>query len=215
MSQLWSRLYGYIEEYHRLVYDYYSKTAVAFLTTYYNINKTETVWEDEKLFGGAYERIGDLSGIKFDKYLLLPVYFPDEVSTSFDGQEIGMIKMNQSTITIPSSYGLTPYPGDLLKFDQTFLRSNDNTYPVFVVGGIEIHPNTDYRFWKLKIETFQSVTTTQIDAQVADNYVFFDYDKKIHTVEDATMLADILSKIETLKERISSYYDSNNGFYSV
>lgn len=215
MSQLWSRLYGYIEEYHRLVYDVYSKHAVAFLTTYYNINKTETVWEDEKLFGGAYERIGDLSGIKFDKYLLLPVYFPDEVSTSFDGQEIGMIKMNQSTITIPSSYGLTPYPGDLLKFDQTFLRSNDNTYPVFVVGGIEIHPNTDYRFWKLKIETFQSLTTTQIDTQVADNYVFFDYDKKIHTVEDATMLVDILSKIETLKERISSYYDPNNGFYSV
>ena len=213
--QNYTRLYSYYEEYNRLLYDYYSKQATAYLTTYYNINKDTTVWDDSKLLGGSYERIGNLTGMKYDKYLLLPVYFPDEVSTSFDGQDIGVVKNNITTITIPSSYGLTPYEGDLLKFDQTFLRSSNNTYPVYVVGGIEIHPNTDYRFWKLKLSVYQSTTTTQVEEQLEDTYVFFDYDKKIHTLQDATTLADIMYKIETLTDRISTQYDPNSGFYTI
>jgi len=213
--QKWERIYSYYEEFNRLLYDIYSKEAPAYLTTYYNINKDQTVWDNEKLLGGSYERIGSLTGMKFDKYLLFPIYFPDEISTVFNGQETGVNKINETTITIPSSYGITPYPGDLLKFDQTFLRSSNNIYPVFIVGGIEIHPNTDYRFWKLKVSTFQSITTDQIDSQVYDSYVFFDYDKTIHTIEDATILADILSKIESLKARIASQYDPNSGFYSI
>ena len=170
--QNWTRLYDYINEYQHLVYDYYSKHAVAFLTTYYNINKDVTVWDDEDLLGGSYERVGELTGIKYDKYMLLPVYFPDEVSTARDGQDIGLIKENTSSITIPSSYGMTPLEGDLLKFDQSFLRPTNNVYPVFVVSGIEIHPNTDYRFWKLKIEIFQSKTLDDVEQQLNNTYVF-------------------------------------------
>ena len=103
----------------------------------------------------------------------------------------------------------------LLKFDQTFLRSSNNTYPVYVVGGIEIHPNTDYRFWKLKLSVYQSTTTTQVEEQLEDTYVFFDYDKKIHTLQDATTLADIMYKIETLTDRIATQYDPNSGFYTI
>ena len=45
-TQKYTRIYDYIHEYQRLVYDFYSKDVVAFLTTYYHINSDNTVWED-------------------------------------------------------------------------------------------------------------------------------------------------------------------------
>jgi len=47
--QKFERLYSYIHEYQRLVYDFYSKDAVAFLTTYFHINTGTTIWDNEFL----------------------------------------------------------------------------------------------------------------------------------------------------------------------
>jgi len=181
-SQLWTRLYDYIEEYQYLVYEYYAKDAIAYLVTYYHLNKDETVWDDTDLFGGYYEKIGDLTGVKWDKILLLPIFFIEEVNTQFDASvENGQIKMNETSIVIPSEYGFTPYPNDLVKFDQRYLQQTPNNFPLFSVTGVEIGPNTDRRFWKLKIETEQSRTMTEVDQQVIDIYTFFDYEiKSLH-----------------------------------
>lgn len=213
--QNWERLYHYIHEWQNLVYSYYSVHGVAFLTTYYNLNKDETIWDDTQLFGGAYERTGPYTGIKWDKYLLLPVYFTEEMTSAFDGSDIGLIKEQESTIVIPSIYGVTPYAGDFVKFEQEFLRPTNDTYPVYIVTGAEIHPNTDRRFWKIRVKTHQSKSVNAIEDQVEDIYVFFDYDKKIHTLEDATTLARMLSKNETLRGRLKDMWDENSGFYQV
>jgi len=209
----WEALYGYIHEYQRLVYEYYSKHAIGFLTTYYHINKDETIWEDENVFGGSYEQVGELTGIKRDKILLLPIYFPDEITTSFDGQDIGQVKENITNIIFPSSYGITPLPHDIIKLEQTFLRSTNDIYPIFQVTGVEIHPNTDKRYWKLKLEIMQSRTTTEIDQQVINTHVFFDYDKKIHTLSDTEFLTKLLSKNSSLKNTLKDLFDENSGFY--
>lgn len=213
--QNWNRLYSYIHDYQNLLYDFYSKHAVAFLTTYWNLNRQDTIWDDESLLGGAYERLGDLTGIKFNKYLLLPIYFPDEISSPFEGTEIGQNKEQETTIVFPSTYGINPYPGDFVKLEQQFMRPTNNTYPIFVVGGVEIHPNTDRRFWKMKIQVYESETTEQLDNQTEDVFVFFDYDKKIHPLEEAITLARMMEKSATLKRRLKDMWDPNTGFYSV
>ncbi len=212
--QNWSRLYEYIHDYQNLVYDFYSKHAVAFLTTYYNIDKDNTIWEDEDVMGGAYERLGDLSGIKFTKLLLIPVYFIDEINTAFTGDERGLIKEGETTFVIPGTYGITPYPGDIVKLEQAFLRPTNDTYPIYIVSGVEIHPNTDKRFWKIKVSVWGD-SITQVDEQVLNTKTFFNYDKKIHTVPNGTTLARMLLKYETVKERLSDLFDSNTGFYNV
>lgn len=211
--QKFSRLYNYIQEYQKLLYDTYSKSAVAYLTTYYNLNVGETIWEDEDLMGGSYEKTGDLSGIKRNKILLLPIYFPDLISTSFDGQEIGYHKENETSIVIPSSYGITPYPGDAIKLDQSYLRSTNNVYPMFMVEGIEISANTDQRYWKLNIKNYQSRNKESFDDQVENTYVFFDYDKTIHTLEDSQFLTKMLDKNEELRGNLQNLFDGNSGFY--
>jgi len=211
--QLYERIYAYIQDYQRLVYDYYSKHSVAFLVTYYNINTTTTIWDDEHLMGGFYEKIGELSGVKYDKYLLLPVYWIEDVSTPMDGQDVGYIKENETRLIIPSSYGITPYPNDVIKFEQSYLMPEHDGAPLLEVTGVEVHPNTDRRFWKLTVHTDESHVTRDIDLQVEDTYVFFDYDKKIHTVENAASMTRMLSKNEDLRGNLTSMWDSNSGFY--
>ena len=73
--QKYTRIYDYIEDYQRLLYDYYSKHVVSFLVSYWNLNREATVWDEEYIMGGSYERIGELTGMKWDKYLLIPVFF--------------------------------------------------------------------------------------------------------------------------------------------
>ncbi len=213
--QNWERLYYYIHEYQNLIYDYYSKHAVAFLVTYYNINTETTVWEDEKLFGGYYEKIGDLSGVRWNKYVLLPIYFITEVQTVFEGTETGLIKQNESEIVIPSSYGIQPYHNDIVKFEQEYLKPTNDTYPLFSVTGIEKSANTDRTFWKCRIKTEQSKTTEQLERQISDIFVFYDYTKSVHTIDNAIFLTRLMQKHEGIKGKLTSLYDRNSGFYFV
>lgn len=213
--QKYNRVYEYIADYHRLLYDYYSKHAVAFQVTYYNYDVPNIVWDNDKLFGGSYETTGDLSGKVWNKILLLPVYFMEEVTSVFDGQDIGYVKEGRTSFVIPNTYGITPYPGDFVKFDQTFLRQTNDIYPVFKIEGVEVHPNTDYRQWKLIAQVYQSKTTEHIDRKVSNIYSFVEYDKKIHTLADAQFMTRLLIKNENLRSKLKDFFDQNSGFYFV
>ena len=215
-TQKYQRIYDYIHEYQNLIYNFYSKDVVAFLTTYYHIDTEDTIWEDENIFAGSYDRVGEFSGVKWNKVLLLPVYYIEDVTTSFDGQDIGYIKDNDSTLIIPSTYGFTPLPNDKIKFEQEYLRPTNDVYPVFNVGGIEKSVNADRLFWKMKVHVEQSITISQLEQQVSDTYTFFEYDKKIHTISDAEFLARLLAKNEDIREITKdTLYDQRSGYYFV
>jgi len=213
-TQKYQRIYDYIHEYQNLVYDFYSKDVVAFLTTYYHIDSSNTIWEDENVFAGSYDRVGEYSGVKWSKILLLPVYYSEEISTAFDGQDVGYVKENETSFTIPSTYGFTPLPNDKIKLEQAYLQPQNDVYPIFNVTGVEKSVNTQRTFWKLKVKVEQSVTEEQLSLQTSDVYSFFEYDKKIHTLEDAQFMTKLLAKNEDLKSCITNnLYDSRSGFY--
>lgn len=214
--QHYNRIYEYIDEYLNLIYGFYAKHVVAYPITYYNLNVDETIWEDDQIFGGAYEETGDLSGIKRNKILMLPVYYMEDITTAFDAQETGYIKENNTTFVIPSEYNFVPYPHDIIKMSQSVLRPTNDTYPIYKVTGVEISVNTDKRFWRLRCETLESSTTADVDAQVVGNYAFVDYDKKIHTIEDAQYITRLLVKDERLVDvKKTEFYDSRTGYYFV
>ena len=213
-TQKYERIYDYIHEYQKLIYDFYSKDVVAFLSTYYHIDTGETVWEDENIFGGSYDRVGEYSGIKWNKILLLPIYFAEEVTTSFDGQEIGYIKENETTFVIPSTYNFTPLPNDKIKMEQSYLKPTNDTYPLFNVTGVEKSVNADRTFWRLKVKIEQSTTESVLNNQISYIYSFFEYDKNIYGLNDAQFMTKLLSKNEQLKQQIiESLYDSKSGYY--
>lgn len=211
--QNYQRIYEYIHEYQNLVYDYYSKHVLAFLVTYYNLNVCETIWEDEDIFGGAYERVGEYSGIKWNKILVLPLFYAEDYSTVFDGQEVGYVKETETSFVMPSTYGFRPYPNDILKLEQDYLNPTNDIYPLYIVKGVEVHPNTQRRFWKLKCKVFQSENLTNVEKQVENIYSFVEYDKKIHTLEDSQFIARLLYKNSLLKNNLLNLYDRRCGFY--
>ncbi len=216
VTQKFNNIYSYINEYQRMIYEIYADDIVSFLCTYYHIDGPETIWEDEDVFAGSYDRVGEYSGVKWNKILLMPIYFSDEITTAFDGSDIGLIKENETTFVIPSIYGITPLPNDKIKFEQNFLQPTNNVYPIFNVTAREKSVNTQFTFWKIKVKIEQSVTETQLDEQVQDTYVFYDYDKRIHTVPNSTFLTRILYKNEIIRERLkNTFYDKNSGFYFV
>ena len=213
-TQKFQRIYDYIHEYQRLVYDFYSKDVVAFLTTYYHIDSTNTIWDDENLMGGTYDRIGEFSGLRFSKILLLPVYYSEEMTTTYDAQEIGYIKDGDTSFVIPSSYGFVPLPGDKIKLEQEYLRPTNNIYPIYNVSGVEKSSNTDRVFFRLKIRVEQSITESQLDEQVSVLYSFFEYTKQILPIEDAQFLMQLLSKNEDLRKCVKdNLYDNRSGYY--
>lgn len=212
--QNYERLYEYVHEYQELLYDYYSQHAVRFLCTYYNINLEDTVWDDQNLYGGSYAPTGEYSGIKRNKILLLPVYFPEEITTLFDANEEGLIKNTETSIVIPCSHKFKPSVQDVVKFEQDYLRQENDTYPLYRVTGIEIHPNTDKRFWKLKLKVFQSQTTEDLDQQVVNTYSYLEYNKQIYELEDAEFISKLLYKHEILRDTLrNKLFDERVGFY--
>ena len=213
--QKYEKIYDYIHEYQNLIYNYYSKDAISFLTTYYHIDTDETIWEDENVFAGSYDRVGEYSGVRWNKILLLPVFYIEEINTPMDGQDIGYVKENNTTFVIPSTYGITPLPNDKIKMEQEYLRPSNNTYPLYNVGGVEKSVNEDRLFWKIIVQLEQSVTETQLNLQVEDVYTFYDYDKKIHTVDDASFMTKLLAKNKDLRSVTKSLFDNNSGFYFI
>lgn len=215
--QNYERQYDYIYEYWRLIYDTYGKHAVGYLTTYYNIDVTSTVWDNEDLMGGAYEKIGTLSGLKWNKYLLLPVYFIEETDTVFDAQDIGYVNEGSSGCVIPSIYGITPYPNDIVKLDQNYLMNDPtkDTYAIYSVTGVQKQSPADKTFWKLKLSVEQSRTTTEVDRQVSNTYIFYEYDKKIHSQAESLTMTKMLSKSSTLRSNLKNLYDNNSGLYFI
>jgi len=215
--QLYTRLYEYIYEYQKLIYDYYSKTSTAFLVTYYHLDLDETIWDSTKLTGGYYEKIGELSGVKWSKILLLPVFFIENLSGDLTGEDIGMVSERETSIVIPSSYNFRPYPNDIIKLDQNYLQPDrqKDVYSLYVVTGIERSTPLPKAFFKLKVASEQSRTTTEIDQQVSNTYSFFDYTKFIHTIPDTIFLARMVLKNSVLNIRLETKFDQNSGFYFI
>jgi len=212
--QNYSRIHSYIQEYWNLIYNVYGKHADPYVVTYYNLDTNSSVWDNEYLMGGYYEKVGELSGVKWNKYILLPVYFIEETTTIFDAQESGYINEGDSGCVIPGSYGLTCYPNDMIRIDQTITDHNPTQkLSIYCVTGVQKQSPTDGTFWKLKLSVEQSRTTEEIESQISNTYIFFEYDKKIHTIEESQTMTKMLSKAEELRYNLKNLYDENSGLY--
>jgi len=167
--------------------------------------------------GGYYEKIGDLTGVRWIKYHFLPVFWVEETLTDYTAEDIGYINEGESRFVIPWSYGIEPTPNDMIKFEQEFLVAGrgPDKYSLFCVTGVKVRPPNGKILWELKLIIEQSRTTDEIDRQVSKQRVFFDYTKKIYTVEDAQTLSRMMVKNEAIRNNLKQLYDQNSGFYLI
>ena len=184
------------------------------MVTYYALDQPNTVWDNEHLMGGYYEKIGLLSGLKWKKILLFPVFFITETDTIFDAQEVGLITAGEITFVFPATYGINPVPNDILKLYQNYIQDDDR-YALYIVTGTQKQTSGDKTFYKCSAKVEQSRTIDDIEPQVSEQLVFYDYDKKIHQVDEAATMTRLLSKNSKLRENLNNLFDQNSGLYFV
>ena len=212
--QKYNRINDYFEDFWTLLYDHYSKHGQSYLVTYYNLDTDQTVWDNENLMGGYYEKIGSLSGVKWKKILTLPVYFIGETDTIWDATESGVINSGNSNFVIPSSYGIVPHFNDIIKLYQNYLQDDDR-YTLFSVAGIQKQSPGDRTYYKCSVVVEQSRTTTELDLQITDTLIYYDYDKKIHELNNSITMTNLLTKNESIRANLKDLFDQNTGLYFI
>lgn len=212
--QLYNRINDYFVDYWKTLYGYYAKHAQAYLVTYYHLDKDATIWDNTDQMGGYYEKIGSLSGVRWKKILTLPVFFIEETSTIFEAQEIGLVNEGNTGFVIPDAYGFQPYANDIVKVYQNYVQEDDR-YALFLVTAVQKQTPGDKTFWKCGCKVEQSRTSSELDLQVSENLIFYDYDKKIHQLSEASSMTRMLSKNETIRGNLKNLFDDNSGLYFI
>jgi hypothetical protein len=212
--QNYNRIYDYFVDYWKTLYEYYANHAVAYVVTYYSLDQPNTVWDNENLMGGYYEKIGALSGVRWKKILLFPVYFITEIDTIFDAQEGGLLTQGELDFVFPATYGINPVANDILKLYQNYIQEDDR-YALYVVTGTQKQTSGDKTYYKCRARVEQSRTIDDIEPQVSSQLVYYDYDKKIHLVDEAATMTRLLSKNSAIRTNLNNLFDQNSGLYFV
>lgn len=213
--QYYKRIYDYAREYFQTIYTVYARHGTAFQITYYKINQDETIWDNEKMMNGPYEWVGDLSGVRFDKILYLPIYWITEINNVFEAQDIGLVNEDDFDFVMPSEYKIDPIEGELIKLDQTVIDTTNDDYPLYKLSGKKKQTHQDLCYWQCHANVFQSTTETEVEKQVVNTYAFYDYTKKIYMLDDTISMTNLLSKNDTIRQRLNNLYDRNSGYYFI
>lgn len=218
MSHDWIRNYSYIGDYYKTLYDIYTKDYVGYPVTYYSVDFDRSVYDRDELSGGSYDKfgVGDLSGFKWKKIILLPVYGIEQIQPVFTGDEKGLTLADSenTSCSFSESYGLLPTEWDVLNFYQDFMFDYEvPTEPIFIVKNTSIATYGKITHWKcdLKVAPF---TLADLENQVSEVMMFLEVTKKIYTMETAQEILKTLNTLQTIgKTHVSKIYDDKVCLY--
>jgi len=211
--QNWLRQTFYPNEYFKTVYEYYAAHGVAYICTYYNLDYELSKMDKTEMGGGAYERVGVLSGAVWKKITYLPTYNLTATTPRWSADEKGMTKSDQTAeFNFPTIYQIQPTTFDFVLFEMPVLNNpaGAGSASVYHVVNFEKSTDSDISFWKIPLK-ISHITKDKIEKQVANTYTFVDYEKKIYQSDDASFLMNLLMDLD--ENLLNKYYSNNSGLY--
>jgi hypothetical protein len=212
--QNWFRLQHYPADYLNLVYRYYAAHGIAYICTYYHLDIPNSTLDLDQLDAGSYEIIGNLSGLVWEKIVMLPIYNTEQIQPSFSADERGFGKHDQITaLNFPTLYNIQPTSRDFIHFEE--LPLNDSNAPnvespMYQVVNFEKATNTFFSFWKLSAKV-SWYTKPQLEQNVREVFAFVDYEKQIYQIDTAQSLFKLLEKNSKLGT--NKFYRDQVGWY--
>jgi hypothetical protein len=205
MTHEFIRKINYISDYYTTQNTYVSKLNVpAYPVTYYNIDLKNSIYDNEKLQAGAYEKygVGQLSGMVWRKIQMLPVYWVEQLIPEKVAEEKGLTVQDSlhGSICIPTSYNVRPYELDIIKFHQNFMFRGSDEVLVFVVKNIGFTTFGDINYYKLSIKVGTGSGTTKVENQISEHLMYLELTQKIHDLDTASVLLKIQSNHTALAE---------------
>jgi len=213
----WIRIYNYIEDFFKLIYDIYGTAYIAsYPVTYYSIDMKNSVLDNDELLSGSYEKggVGPLSGVRWKKIYMLPIYSVDQVRMDYQSSDRGIIYEPSSQFILPSLYGIQPLENDVVDLSYGYLKPHqlDEVKMLYSVTSVNLAHQSDYfqlYLINLKNSPFDKY---QIDKQVSGHYQFYDLAKKILPASNAIKLLDLQNKIVFMSKTVNLLFD-RCGFY--
>ena len=202
------RLTNYIEEYKKLVYDYYAKVNNIVYSTYYQLNYKSTQYDPHYL--QTYHKTGEHSGRKFKKVHMVPLTAVQQVIPSMDAGERG-VSFSYNTITaftIDSSVGLVPHVGDIAYFEI------EGDYVKWEVINVEFSGPLDNPYYRCSIR--QLKLRDNFEMHVDEEYMYVEYSKSIYSIEDATNFIYLIARFTDIVYYLNSKncYNHNLAYHT-
>lgn len=218
--QPWIRKHNYSQDFFYTAYKLYAETHPSYPVDYYKINKDMSIMDDEyheergtpKMDSASYEKhnVGELSGVKFDKILSFPVHGLDAVQPSSESGERGGLSAYDSMVSkidIPQIYNFTPIEGDAVDINFGLKQDGKNNDFMWVISKIDYAHFGDYlNIFRCTIVPAHFLTY-DIEKQLNNIYMFFEPEKNVLPVSNATFLYKIISKMETNSRIMSDNFN--------
>lgn len=214
----WIRNFNYIQDYYSIVYKIYSECYIAsYPVTYYSINMEKSIFDDElNTFSYLKDNVGSLSGIRFNKISMFPVYGIEQIRPTFSSSEKGGITYSEGVLTkivFPSVYGLKPLEGDYVDLSfgyggEVFLNNM-----IYLVNSVSIvHQGVTFQLYQLDLRV-SNVIKSQLEQQVVEDFMFYEFNKRILPLSNVTYLLKIYKRLSDVSNSINSLFDNKTGFY--
>ena len=215
-----NREYNYIQDYYKHLYKVYAdKYTSAYPVTYYSIDTQNSIWDTDKIMAGTYSRrgVGEFSGLKFKKILLLPVMFmapienPQNESNEYGYSMHGSLK---TTLVIPSVYGIIPSPDDRIDISFAFQSEDSiNIKGLYAVTNVNpAHIGEEFTLYQLLINV--DYNTGLIEQQISSYWSFYEHERKILPLDNVKTLLTLQDRYkDTVKYINKTIYNDQTGLY--
>jgi len=212
-NQKWFSINEYSLDYFELLFQYYATCGRSIPATYYNLDLPNSVYDSKLLEAGAYEQMGNLSGLLWKKILTLQVFAFEQIPFILNSDDEGpTFKDRTSSFWIPTIYELRPYVHDHIIYEHVTSRNDfmKDQLPLYEVVNVEKASSGELTFWKVNLKSTHR-RKEEIEKQLSGNYTFVDYEKHIYKTSDAIQLTQLQSKNESLK--VNDFYKEQIGLY--
>jgi len=215
----WLRRLNYIEDYFSYVYELYADAYVnAYPVTYYSTDVPETVWDDDGIMAGSYEKqgVGELSGVMWKRISMLPVFGVEQVQPQESTDERGGITYNQSVntqIIFPSLYGLNPLENDFVDLSYGYKRDEPKMNFLYTVSNINLaHQSEFFQIYQCQLKMTPH-TLDELEQQVSSDWMFYEHEKMIVPLGNAQLLLKLQEASRAATETLNGLFDNHSGFY--
>ena len=215
----WVRKFNYIEDYFRVLFEIYSEHYIAsYPTTYFSKDMETSVLDTENLNAGSYEKggVGELSGIRWKRIQMLPVFGVETVQMTQDSGEKGGMTFRDGASTqvvFPSLYGLLPLEGDVVDLSFGYKTSAVNTKMLFTVNNINMaHQGDFFQIYQLQLK-MAPFTKEELGKQISEDWMFYEFTKTILPLTNVRRLLKLQENSINLTTQLNNLYDRQTGFY--
>jgi len=191
----------YADSFLQMLFNYYKDSFSYIPVTYYHWDKSNSVYDNELLMGGAWHDTGPLSGLKWNKVVFFPAALIEQTTKQTNANEQGVYTFQETTMVVPY-VGLVPTAYDYMYF--TLNNTVDNV--LYQIQNIEIMYNNDTShdtFYKLTLQAVDE-TAAELDNHTLNTYYFNEIIDRIQTYED---YIDLTTSVE---EAMKLAKDVNN-----